>query len=294
MILSHARLPIPTLPREAKLATDDTLEKVNQKLTKKLTSDILEAFLKSRRQVISNNTVLFYQRCLSKAIELDLTPTAINWFLSTLSCKNGKFAYYRAIRALCNWLHRQGYLVDNPIRLIDSPSVAKKLLPSVTEQQLDILLTATKSLRDRCIVSLLFDSGLRLSELYAIKSDDIDWKTNTLKVMVKGNREAKAAFTTHTAILLREYVSNNGHNHTIFGMKSRGVQDMLSRLTVSTGIKCNAHSFRRRFACNLHKKGLSTLSIMYLGRWSSLDMVTRYTKSITFDDCLELYKKVNS
>ena len=293
MILSHARLPIPTLPREAKLATGDTIEKVNQKLTKKLTSDILEAFLKSRRQGISNNTVLFYQRCLAKAIGLDLTPTAINWFLSTLSCKNGKFAYYRAIRALCNWLHRQGYLEDNPIRLIDSPSVAKKLLPSVTEQQLDILLTATKSLRDRCIVSLLFDSGLRLSEVCAIKSDDIDWKANTLKVMVKGNREAKAAFTPHTARLLREYISNNGHNHTIFGMKPRGVQDMLSRLTISTGVKCNAHSFRRGFACNLHKKGLSTLSIMYLGRWSSLDMVTRYTKSITFDDCLELYKKVN-
>ena len=260
---------------------------------KKLTSDILEAFLKSRRQGLSNHTLSFYQTCLGKAIGLDLTPTAINWFLSTLSCKNGKFAYYRAIRALCNWLHRQGYFEDNPIRLIDSPSVAKKLLPSVTEQQLDILLTATKSLRDRCIVSLLFDSGLRLSELCAIKSDDIDWKANTLTVMVKGNREAKAAFTPHTASLLREYVSNNGHNHTIFGMKPRGVQDMLSRLTVATGIKCNAHSFRRGFACNLHKKGLSTLSIMYLGRWSSLDMVTRYTKSITFDDCLELYKKVN-
>ena len=68
---------------------------------------------------------------------------------------------------------------------------------------------------------------------------------------------------------------------------------MLSRLSIATSIKCNAHSFRRGFACNLHKKGLSTLSIMHLGRWSSLDMVTRYTKSITFDDCLELYKKVN-
>jgi integrase len=293
MILSHARLPIPTLPRKAKLATDDTTEKVNQKLTKKLTSDIVEAFLKSRRQGISKNTVLFYQRCLTKAIGIDLTPTAINWFLSTLSCKNGKFAYYRAIRALCNWLHRQGYLEVNPIKLIDRPSVSKKMLPSVTEEQVHILLEAAESQRDRCIVSLLFDSGLRLSELCAIKQDDIDWKANILTVMVKGNREAKAVFTSRTARFLRDYISNNGHNHNIFGTKPRGVQDMLSRLTATTGIKCNAHSFRRGFACNLHKKGLSTLSIMHLGRWSSLDMVTRYTKSITFDDCLELYKQVN-
>jgi integrase len=68
---------------------------------------------------------------------------------------------------------------------------------------------------------------------------------------------------------------------------------MLSKLSVKVGFPCNAHSFRRGFACNLHKKGLSTLSIMHLGRWSSLDMVERYTKSITFDDCIELYQKAN-
>ncbi len=259
---------------------------------KKLTSDILEDFLKSRRQGISSNTVLFYQRCLAKAIGIDLTPTAINWFLSTLSCKNGKFAYYRAIRALCNWLHRQRYLKDNPIRLVDSPSVARKMLPSVTEEQFSILLPATESLPDRCIVSLLFDSGLRLSELCAIKPIDIDWSNDTIRVVVKGNREAKAAFTSRTASLLQEHLAISAHD-TLFGMKPRGIQDMLTRLSQKVGFPCNAHSFRRGFACHLHKRGLSTLSIMNLGRWSCLDMVTRYTRSITFDDCLELYKEVN-
>jgi len=178
---------------------------------------------------------------------------------------------------------------------VDSPSVAKKMLPSVTEQQLDILLEATESLRDRCIVSLLFDSGLRLSELCAIKPGDIDWSNNTIKAVVKGNREAKAAFTSRTATLLKEYLTTDGHNQdTLFGMKPRGIQDMLSRLSQKVGFPCNAHGFRRGFACHPHKRGLSTLSIMNLGRWSSLDMVTRYTRSITFDDCLELYKKVNS
>ncbi len=69
---------------------------------------------------------------------------------------------------------------------------------------------------------------------------------------------------------------------------------MLSRLSQKAGFPCNAHSFRRGFACHLHKRGLSTLSIMNLGRWSSLDMVTRYTRSITFDDCLELYQKATN
>ena len=113
-----------------------------------------------------------------------------------------------------------------------------------------------------------------------------------MRVVVKGNREAKVAFTPDTATLIREYLATDGNSKgSLFGMKSRGIQDILSRLSKQVGFPSNAHSFRRGFACHLHKKGLSTLSIMNLGRWSSLDMVTRYTRSITFDDCLELYQR---
>ena len=112
-----------------------------------------------------------------------------------MTCGNGKFAYYRAIRVFYIWLYRNGHIENNPIQFVDSPHVARKLLPSITEPQIDILIEATDILRDTCIVSLLFDSGLRLSEMCAIKYDDIDWDTNILKVVVKGNREAKAVFT---------------------------------------------------------------------------------------------------
>jgi site-specific recombinase XerD len=79
-----------------------------------------------------------------------------------------------------------------------------------------------------------------------------------------------------------------------WGINKWGIKKMLIRMEKSTGIKCNPHVFRRAFACNLHKKGLSTLSIMHLGGWATLDMVLRYTKSITFDDCLKLYEQANN
>ncbi|MFC1962589.1 tyrosine-type recombinase/integrase [Chloroflexota bacterium] len=256
---------------------------------------MLQEFLSSRRQGLSNHTLLFYQRCLSKAIGIELTAQGINSFLLSLACGNGKFAYYRAIRALCIWLHKCRYIDANPITLVDSPHVAKKILPSVTDEQVQLLLKAAETLRDKCITALLFDSGLRLSEICSIKSNDIDWETNTLHVIVKGNREAKAAFTPSTAILLREYLSGNGNGQDrLFAMRPRGIQDMLTRLSNQVGFPCNPHSFRRGFACNLHKRGLSTLSIMHLGRWSSLEMVSRYCRSITFDDCLEQYRQVNN
>ena len=106
MILSHARLPVPTLPREADSDSNGVAAKVNQvnqKVNQKLTSDILSDFLTSRREGISHHTLLFYHRCLGKAISIELTPQGINAFLSGLDCDNGKHAYFRAIRAFCHW-----------------------------------------------------------------------------------------------------------------------------------------------------------------------------------------------
>jgi integrase len=158
---------------------------------------------------------------------------------------------------------------------VDAPKVSKRLLPTVTLEQLDVLLDAAANPRDKAIVSLLFDSGLRLSEVASIKVADIDWDSSTIRVAVKGNREEKAAFTHRTAVLLREHSSSNSHSRSLFNVKVGSIQDMLGRLSGQVGFQCNAHAFRRGFACNLHKRGLSTISIMHLGRWSSLDMVSK-------------------
>lgn len=257
-----------------------------------LTKDLLDAFIDSRRDGTSIRTIEFYYQCLKPFIGNPLTPSGINEFLRKLNCGNAKHAYFRAIRALCGWLYRQGHLEDNPILKVDSPKQKRNILPAITEEQLEILLNKTDNIRDKCIISLLFDSGLRLSELCSIKSCDIDWDTHTFKVMTKGKKEGKAAFTQRTATLLLECISQN-KSIRVFNLRPSGIQTTLHRMGKKAGFACNAHSFRRGFACHLHKKGLSTLSIMHLGRWSSLGMVERYTRSLSFDECLEHYKQVN-
>jgi integrase/recombinase XerC/integrase/recombinase XerD len=133
---------------------------------------------------------------------------------------------------------------------------------------------------------------MRLNELVNIKAKDIDWERHTITIWGKGNKQRKAPFTEKTTNLLRAYLSGNGHhNGNMWGMNCRQVEWMLRNLEKQTGIKCNPHSFRRGFACNLHRRGLSTLDIMHLGGWQDLSMVLRYTRSITFEDCLKHYQK---
>ncbi len=135
---------------------------------------------------------------------------------------------------------------------------------------------------------------MRLQELARIRDYDFNWNDCTVTIWRKGKKQRKASFTKRSAELLKELISQNGHGENIWNMEHRGIQNILLELKKSTGVPCNPHAFKRGFACNLHKKGLSTLDIMHLGGWEDLSMVLHYTRSITFDDCLEHYNKVVS
>ena len=78
---------------------------------------------------------------------------------------------------------------------MDAPKTSEVILPSLTSEQVDYLINVADNLRDKCIISLFADSGMRLSELVNVKADDIDWHKYTVTISGKGNKQRKAPFT---------------------------------------------------------------------------------------------------
>lgn len=271
----------------------------NKKVHKIGPGSLLDQFLASRRQGTSPRTLQFYRGYLTRAITvvgLSVKAKQIISFLHRLSCSNGgRHAYYRSLRAFYNWLYslRSGLGLnpqDNPMLLIDPPKVEKRILPSSTPQQVQHLMREAPRVRDRAIISLFYESGVRLSELSCIEDSNIDWEDYTVTVWGKGNKQRRAPFTERTAQLLRQIISQNGTAGNIWGLKARGIASMLNRLEKKTGVKCNAHTFRRAFASNLHREGMDIEHIMRLGGWENLQMVIRYTQSVKFEDSLRHYQ----
>jgi len=266
-------------------------------------NELLSKFLKSRRQGLSHRTLQFYEHMLalaSSVIRLDVKHQDIQRFLDRLNCSNGgKHGYYRCLRCFYRWLYspRSGYdlnLQDNPMLLIEAPKVEKRILPSLSPEQVDYLIGQTDNLRDRAIISVFADSGMRLNELTNIKAGDIDWESYTITIWGKGNKQRKAPFTERSARLLKGLISQNGTGGNIWHLDYRGIETMLKRLKLKTGLPTNAHTFRRTFASNLHRAGLDVEHIMRLGGWESLDMVLRYTRSVKFEDSLKLYRRLRT
>ncbi|MFC1903893.1 tyrosine-type recombinase/integrase [Chloroflexota bacterium] len=259
----------------------------------------LKLFLKSRKEGISPNTLRDYQITLSKALNfLGLAPTTekINRFLSSLPCSlGGKYGYFKCLRAFYNWLYSPrsnlNYKPDeNPITWVEAPKRPQLILPSLTQEQVRTLLEAVNNVRDKAIIALFTESGLRLLELTNISPQDINWSNRTIKVMGKGRKEAYAPFGELSAGYLKQWLSQHKPKGNIWSINEWGIVSMLRRLEANTGLPCNPHTFRRTFACLLRKKGLDVLTIKDLGRWESLEMVQRYTRSVSFQDSLRFYK----
>ncbi len=171
-----------------------------------------------------------------------------------------------------------------------APKLSKLIMPAFTKKQVITLLDAVDNNRDKAIIALFTESGLRLSELASIKREDIDWQNRIVRIIGKGRKEAFAPFGELTLKYLKVWLAESNQNGNVWGGQKWGIVSMLRRLKVTTGLPCNSHSFRRSFACLLRKAGLDTMTIKDLGRWESLEMVQRYTRFISFYDSLKFYK----
>jgi site-specific recombinase XerD len=177
------------------------------------------------------------------------------------------------------------------MKWVDPPKMAKRMLPSLTKQEVQAVMDKAENSRDKAIVSLFTESGLRLTELANVRPGDIDWSNRTIRTIGKGNKEALAPFGEQSEHHLKEWLSEfqpNGSN--IWGVNRWQIVVIMRNLKAKTGLPCNPHTFRRTFACLLRKAGVDTMTIKDLGRWESLEMVQRYTRSVRFEDSLRFYK----
>jgi site-specific recombinase XerD len=140
-------------------------------------------------------------------------PKAINSYLDSLTCSlEGKHAYFRAMSVFYNWLYSPksgcGFeRRENPIRLIDSPKRPKRILPSLTREQVELLVEKAPTARDKAMIALFAESGLRLCEPANMKRRDINWMTHTVRVIGKGNKEGHAPFGNLSESLLKAWLS---------------------------------------------------------------------------------------
>jgi integrase/recombinase XerC/integrase/recombinase XerD len=248
---------------------------------------------------LSSTTIQFYTTYLTpfmdsiKGQALDVTKEDIAQFLDSLSCSpGGKHAYFRAIRAFYRWAWEEGYI--DAIPRMKAPKVPKPLRYVVSLKDVAKLLESADNVRDKLIVSMLADTGLRRSELASIRILDVDTDTHILRVWGKrGKGKTGTLWAYHCpATLLTQWLRERPEEDMLFNLNKWGIGEMLERLERKTGIKCNAHSFRRLFATQSIRQGMNLFHTQSLLGHSSLTMTRLYAQEVDSHDAIQHYKPI--
>ena len=200
---------------------------------------------------------------------------------------------YRALSSFYRWLVTEGERPDNPMDRIPPPKVEDRVMPHYTTEDVAKLLVGCRgrdllSLRDTAIIFLLFDTGLRASELCGLTTDSVDLRRLAIHVRRgKGQKERIVGIGYKTAKAIERYQRrrDDGHDWLFIGrsrqeLSFNSVRLMLQRRFRRAGLPFHGvHAFRRGFAIAYLESGGSPEDLRVLAGWDSPAMLRRYTRA---------------
>lgn len=209
-------------------------------------------------------------------------------------------SYFRDVSVFCSWLVDEGELDSNPAQRL-APKVPKKLPASYRPDQIAVLLAQCDA-RDRALMCVLLDTGLRAAEVCSLRRDAITWADGSFRVTGKGNKERVGWMHPYTLELLCAYLETRRDTDPALWMGRKGpltpngVHQMIERRARSAGIRPNVrrliHSFRATFAKNYVTAGGDLESLRRLLGHEDIAMSAHYAQ-LADDELADRKRQVN-
>lgn len=255
---------------------------------------------------LSSQTVVSYRSVLRKFAgacpELPKEPWQIDAFLASLRCPwdntkpvdwETKRTYFAVLRAFFKFTARRSK-TPNPIPKVTPPRPKKKLRATLEPEEEMRLLNSTSSLRDRGILTLFVDSGVRTGELIGLRRQDI--KAETVRVWGKsGEREVPISEETRRLLLV---IAEDSRDEYVFhGRKGRltrhGVYRVVRIHMRKAGIegpKLGAHRIRHAFGKGYLVNGGDLRSLQQIMGHANISTTQKYAE-LSLTDVISKHHK---
>ena len=204
--------------------------------------------------------------------------------------------YYTGLSALFRWAVSEGMIDTNPMATIKKPRVQRKIIKGLEPEICHRLLglfngRSLEDYRNKAIVFMFLDTGLRLSELANLQLSDINVERGIIKVVGKGNKERLVRIGFKTQKALWNYLTrrNNNVDYVWIGkdnnqMAADSIAQMVRKLGKRLGITLSPHKLRHSFAISFLRNGANPFELQIALGHSTLEMTRRYTQALGFDD----------
>ncbi|GAA4244073.1 site-specific tyrosine recombinase/integron integrase [Winogradskyella damuponensis] len=257
---------------------------------------------------LSKNSIENYSYDIKKMISyledhsINVSPitidnTIIKTFIYSVSKSLNPRSQARLISGLRNffdYLIFENYRSTNPVDLIESPRIGRKLPDTLSIEDIDNLINAIDlsyqyngvnlGERNRAIIETLYSCGLRVSELIGLKVSDLFFEEGFIKVTGKGDKQRFVPISPSTQnyitiwITIRNHIEVQPDSKDVLFLNYKGKQltramifTIIKKLVKTTGLKktVSPHTFRHSFATHLLENGADLRAIqMMLGHES--------------------------
>ena len=244
----------------------------------------------------------------------DITHHHIRGFISDLMDKgvatssvNRKLS---ALKSFFRYLLRNGQVTKNPAQKIQGPKMPRRLPVFIDESQLGMVFSTLEfkpgfeGVRDKLLVDILYQTGIRRAELIGLKESDVDLVNLQITVLGKRNKERVIPFNIELKRAFKNYLdckAREGLNHPALLVSERNkplspqkvslvVTTVLSAVT--TGSKKSPHVLRHSFATHLLNNGADINAVKELLGHANLSATQIYTHN-TIDKLKKSYNQAH-
>jgi integrase/recombinase XerC len=275
----------------------------------------LEAEKNASKYTVRNYTrdlLEFFAFCTEKKIESlkDVNKLTLRAYLAhLLEQKFAKSSIARklsAIRSFYRYLMREELVKASPAATTVSPRLDRRLPIFLTVDEAKRLvespdLSQPQGQRDRALLELLYASGMRVSEIVSLNTEQVNLASNELRVWGKGNKERLVLIGSPAAHALKEYIEqarplllSGKKNDALFVNRYgerilvRRVQKIISKYSLSVNKKIHPHILRHTFATHLLDGGADLKVVQELLGHADLSSTQIYTH-VTHSQARRIY-----
>lgn len=202
------------------------------------------------------------------------------------------------LRGFFNYLIFEEYRITNPLELIESPKMGRKLPDTLSEEEIDSIIAAIdlstpQGERNRSIIETLYGCGLRVSELVSLQISDLFFEEGFIKVTGKGDKQRFVPIGPATIKYIELYRKEiRAHQDIAASAKDtlylnrRGkplsramIFTIIKELVEKAGIRktVSPHTFRHSFATHLLEHGADLRAIQQMLGHESITTTEIYT-----------------
>ena len=202
------------------------------------------------------------------------------------------------LKSFFRFLLNEGDIETDPMALIESPKLGRKLPDTLDYHEIEQLLAAIdlstpEGMRNRAIIETLYGSGLRVSELVGLKRANVYLDVDFLRVLGKGSKERLVPLGSDSRKYLKMYMDEvrvhvpvKPGNEAFVFLNRRGsklsrefVFMMIKALAEKAGLKkrISPHTFRHSFATHLIEGGADLRAVQEMLGHESITTTEIYT-----------------